>query len=298
MSQSAGLVSVVIPIYNVEAYLARCLESVAGQSYQEIEILCVNDGSTDASGEIARQFALREPRCRVIEQSNAGLSAARNTGVAEAKGRWVFFLDSDDWMPPHALQVLVRAVNQTNLAVVSGAVMEYWEEGGIYKPYIKPKRRLNGLLHLHRQNFFALEPMVWNKLYPREWVKEYAFAPGLVHEDLDFYWRFFSAYPEVFVVPDVVVYYRRRSGSLSQQKTYDERYQDHYIHIVDNAFRAASAHKSLRYHARRQSLKYLQYLKEKSAPHVRYAEHIERQYGVWNSAVYHALIKLKNGFGF
>src|SRR5690554_6310538 len=104
MSQSAGLVSVVIPIYNVEAYLARCLESVAGQSYQEIEILCVNDGSTDASGEIARQFALREPRCRVIEQSNAGLSAARNTGVAEAKGRWVFFLDSDDWMPPHALQ--------------------------------------------------------------------------------------------------------------------------------------------------------------------------------------------------
>lgn len=293
MRRSLPLISVIIPVYNVEAYLAQCLESAATQSYQHVEIICVIDGATDASMEIAWQFAQTEPRCRVIEQPNQGLSVARNTGLAAAKGDWIFFLDSDDWLPENALQTLIGATDISRPAVVSGGVMEYWEETRTHKPYKKAEQRVTGQLHLHKHDFFALEPMVWNKLYPREWVSEFPFAPGLVHEDLDFYWRFFAAHPEVVSIPETVIHYRRRSGTLSQQLTYDEGYQDHYIHIIDSAFASARSHPALRYHARRQSLKYLKYLREKQAPSDRYADHILRRYQVRNTSYYRFSLKLK-----
>lgn len=294
MNDAIPLVSVVIPVYNVEAFLHQCLRSVAAQSFTNLEMICVIDGATDDSETIAREFALAEPRCRVISQSNQGLSAARNTGVMAARGRWIFFLDSDDWMPPTALQVLVAATDHPGAMVVSGAVMEWWEESGQQKPYKKPEKRATGRLHLHRQDFFALETMAWNKLYPREWLQECLFVPGLIHEDLEFYWRFFSAHPEVYAVPDVVVYYRRRAGTLSQQKSYDQSYQDHYIRIVDSAFTAVSAHKSLAYHAGRQALKYLKYLREKAAPSARYEAHIRERYKVRDTAAYRFRLSLKN----
>jgi glycosyltransferase involved in cell wall biosynthesis len=294
VTSPSARVSVIIPIYNVEEYLEQCLESVAAQSYQDVEILCVIDGATDGSMAIAQRFAQREPRCRVIEQPNSGLSVARNTGVKEARGDWVFFLDSDDWMPPNALQMLVQAAGASRSVVVSGAITEYCEEREIFKPYIKPEKRALGHLHLYQQNFFAVESTASNKLYPSEWIKECPFVPGLVHEDLDFYWRFFSAHPQVLAISDTVIYYRRRSGSLSWQKVYDEHYQNHYIHIADTAFRAASLHRPLRYHARRQSLKYLKYLKERNAPCARYVAHIETHHGVHDSAVYRGLIKVKS----
>mgnify|MGYP006171518721 CR=1 FL=1 len=293
MTQSLPLISVVIPVYNVEAYLAQCLESVAAQSYKVLEILCVIDGSTDASAEIASQFARREPRCRIIVQPNQGLSVARNTGVAAATGDWVFFLDSDDWLPDNALQVLIGATDAARPAVVSGAVMEYWEETGIQKSFKKTEKRTTGHLHLFQQDFFALETMAWNKLYPRDWVREYPFFPGLVHEDLDFYWRFFAAHPHVIAIPDTVIYYRRRPGTLSRQMTCDDGYQDHYIHIVDSAFAVAGVHPSLRYHARRQSLKYLKYLRDKQAPRDRYVDHILRRYQVRDTLAFRVSLKLK-----
>ncbi len=293
MNDTVPLVSVVIPIYNVEAFLHQCLRSVAAQSFTDLEMICVIDGATDGSETIAREFARAEPRCRVISQSNQGLSAARNTGVAGARGRWIFFLDSDDWMPPTALQVLVAAADRHGAMVVSGAVMEWWEESGQQKPYKKPEKRATGRLHLHRQDFFSLETMVWNKLYPREWLQECLFVPGLVHEDLEFYWRFFSTHPEVYAVRDVVVYYRRRAGTLSQQKSYDQSYQDHYIRIVDSAFAAAPAHRFLGYHAGRQALKYLKYLREKDALYDRYETHIRERYGVRDTAAYRFQLSLK-----
>lgn len=293
MSDAVPLVSVVIPVYNVEAYLHQCLTSVAAQSFADLEIICVIDGATDSSETIAREFALAEPRCRVIRQANQGLSAARNTGVAAARGRWIFFLDSDDWMPPAALQALIAAADRSGAMVVSGAVMEWWEESGLEKPYKKPEKRAVGSLHLHRQDFFALETMAWNKLYPREWLQQCLFVRGLVHEDLEFYWRFFSIHPKVYAVPDVVVYYRRRAGSLSQQKSCDQFYQDHYIRIIDSAFTAAPAHKSLAYHAGRQALKYLKYLREKAAPSARYEAHIREHYRVRDTAAYRFQLSLK-----
>lgn len=293
MSDTSPLVSVIIPVYNVEEYLHQCLSSVAAQSFGDLEMICVIDGSLDGSEAIARQFAARESRCRVISQSNQGLSAARNAGVAVARGRWIFFLDSDDWMPPSGLESLVVAAGRSGAQVVSGAVLEFWEESGLQKPFKKLEKRATGHLNLLGRDFFALETMVWNKLYPRVWIERCLFTPGLVHEDLDFYWRFFSAHPEVYAAPDTVVYYRRRAGTLSRQKVYDQTYQDHYIRIIDSAFAAAREHKTLSYHAGRQALKYLKYMHEKAAPSARYEEHIWQRYGVRDSATYRFALTCK-----
>ena len=99
-------VSVIIPVYNTEPWLEECLESACGQTLKNIEILCINDGSTDGSLAVLRKFAERDERIVVINQENRGVAHARNVGLNRAKGKYIYFLDSDDWIAPDALEVL------------------------------------------------------------------------------------------------------------------------------------------------------------------------------------------------
>ena len=98
--------SVVVPVYNVEQYLGQCLESLQAQDYTDFEVICVNDGSTDGSRKILTEWATHSPQMRIIDRENGGLSAARNTGLKEAKGDYVVFVDSDDWVEPTMLSRL------------------------------------------------------------------------------------------------------------------------------------------------------------------------------------------------
>ena len=107
MSESKPLVSVVLPIYNVEKYLPKCLDSVVGQSYENIEIICINDGSPDESEKIVADYMKNDSRIVLINQKNQGLSGARNTGIENAKGEYIMFLDSDDWIDPETVEVAV-----------------------------------------------------------------------------------------------------------------------------------------------------------------------------------------------
>src|SRR3954449_5241960 len=104
-------VSVVVPIYNVEPYLGDCLDSLAAQTFRDLEIVMVDDGSTDRSGEIARDYGARDPRFRLVERPNGGLSAARNTGIDAARGEFLAFVDSDDVVAPTAYERLVAALD-------------------------------------------------------------------------------------------------------------------------------------------------------------------------------------------
>jgi CDP-glycerol glycerophosphotransferase len=112
-TRARDIVSVVIPIYQVEDYLAECLESVLGQAYRALEVIVVDDGSPDGSHEIARSYAQADPRVRVVRQANAGLGAARNTGAAKAHGRYLCFVDSDDSVPCDAVSRMVRSLQAT-----------------------------------------------------------------------------------------------------------------------------------------------------------------------------------------
>src|SRR5204863_120826 len=122
-------ISVVVPIYNVEAYLEPCLESLAAQTHTDFEAVLVDDGSTDGSAAIAEAFAQRDPRFRLVRQPNGGLSRARNTGIDHAKGEFLAFLDSDDMLPPNAYELLLGALDSTGSDFASGNVAEHGPRG-------------------------------------------------------------------------------------------------------------------------------------------------------------------------
>ena len=115
---AAVAISVIIPIYNVEKYLPRCLESVINQSFSNIEIICVNDGSTDNSGKILAKFGAKDARFRIITQDNQGLSASRNNGMEIASGSYIFFLDADDFLHPQALEIFYNTALQSGCPIV------------------------------------------------------------------------------------------------------------------------------------------------------------------------------------
>ena len=111
-------VSILIPVYNEEVYLPRCLDSIVGQTLQSWELLLVDDGSTDRSGSICDSYAARDSRIRVIHQENAGISAARNAGLAAAAGKYIGFVDSDDWIAPEMFQRLLTIAGETDCPLV------------------------------------------------------------------------------------------------------------------------------------------------------------------------------------
>lgn len=130
--------SIIVPIYNMEAYLPQCLESIIQQTLQEIEILCIDDGSTDNSEEILKSYSSQDNRIKVLKQDNQGVSKARNRGIDEAEGKYVIFMDPDDWYPDNEiLEALYMAAQRHGVSIAGGSFMDYHD--GIYNEEF-PKR--------------------------------------------------------------------------------------------------------------------------------------------------------------
>ena len=111
-------VSIIIPVYNVEKYLPKCLESVLGQTYADLEIICVDDGTPDRSAAVILSYAEKDRRINLISQENQGLSGARNTGIGSATGKYIIFLDGDDWIEPETVETAVGMAEKNNADVV------------------------------------------------------------------------------------------------------------------------------------------------------------------------------------
>ena len=126
-------VSVIVPVYNVEKYLKDCLNSVINQTLEDIEIICVNDGSTDNSLAILEDYAKKDSRIKIINQKNKGLSGARNTGMKHVQGEYILFLDSDDWLKEDALSELYWSHLDDNLDMLFFQTVDYYEEDGRYE---------------------------------------------------------------------------------------------------------------------------------------------------------------------
>ncbi len=162
---SDPLLSIVIPIYNVEKYLSACLESVVAQTYKNLEIICIDDGSTDSSGKILDGFAKKDSRIKAIRQEkNRGLSAARNRGISEATGEYITFVDSDDWIDPETCEKTVRKICEEKADVL---IFPYVRE---FRKQSKPKR------------IFDSETRVFNEKETRELI--YRRCVGLTGKDL------------------------------------------------------------------------------------------------------------------
>ena len=180
--------SIIIPVYNVDLYLRECLDSVLSQSFADWEAICVDDGSTDNSGEILREYATRDNRIKVVTQPNGGLSAARNTGMKASSGEYILFLDSDDWLETDALLMLSQKLNGEDMLCFSGR--RYFEETKTFNPAdrLTKKTYASGMDYynenalLHRDFAFVC---VGLRAYKRSFLVENGlwFKEGIFHED-------------------------------------------------------------------------------------------------------------------
>ncbi len=156
------LISVIVPIYDVEKYVRKCLESLRNQTMREIEVICIDDGSTDRSGLIADEFAKEDARFRVIHTANRGLSAARNRGIDEASAQWIMFVDSDDWVDSRYCEIPWRAKEEYDADLVCFRSYKVTRYGRIKKP--KNTNSPTGIVDEMTAHTFA-GWTVWGRLY-------------------------------------------------------------------------------------------------------------------------------------
>lgn len=205
--------SIVVPVYNVEAYLDNCLASLQAQDFADFEVICVNDGSTDRSRDILSKWESRFPQMKVIDRENGGLSAARNTGLQAATGDYVLFVDSDDWVESTMLSRLAAEANGKDMICFACRRTD----NNSYD--ILTQEQSDGWCYY---NHHALEARivpfvcVWQRCYRREFLEEnnLRFREGILHEDNEFTPRACLKSKRVKVIPDVLYNYRIRSGSI------------------------------------------------------------------------------------
>lgn len=215
------LISVIIPVYNVELYLAECLDSVLTQTYPHYEVICVNDGSTDGSQVLLDNYAAKYDKIQVINQKNKGLSAARNAGIAAAKGDYVFLLDSDDKIEKHALETLAAKSNGEDFICFNGK--RYFEETnaedipdeGILAEFESGWDYYNQFALVNRKFHFVCTVL---RLYRREFLLQHQlhFQEGIFHEDNLFTPIACYYAQKVKIIPECLYIYRIRKGSITQ----------------------------------------------------------------------------------
>ena len=221
-------ISVIIPVYNIQQHLRECLDSVLGQSYPHLQVICVDDGSTDESPAILAEYAQKDPRVQVIRQQNAGPGAARNTGLEAAKGEYVIFLDSDDWFEPDFLAKMVDTAQREGADVAICRAVEFDTNSGRELPseWMMKKQYLPGKLAFAPQEmadhlFQFTYGMPWDKFYRRELLTSSRIRyPALKNsEDLAFVYPTLLAAKRIAVVDQVLIHHRiNRMASVSNSR--------------------------------------------------------------------------------
>lgn len=239
-------VSVIIPIYNVEKYLRRCLDSVLAQTFTDIEIICINDGSTDGSAAILEEYAGKDSRIKIVNQENQGLSITRNKGLEIAVGEYIAFADSDDFYAPAFLQTLLNTMEQTGADIVGCDFQKIYKKtdtlGQIHK--IEPKIYPNALdVLLHPKNFIHFN--VWNKLYKRDVIGDIRFVPHIYYEDWVFNCCVFERAQRFAWIKEKLYAYRISNTSIMRSDFNVQKLNDYVIGIkeVHNYFVAYAPEK-------------------------------------------------------
>ena len=230
------LVSIIIPVYNVEQYLRECLDSVISQTYRNLEIIIVNDGSPDSSGSICEEYAAKDSRIKYFIKENGGLSDARNFGMHHVSGDYVIFLDSDDVASPRQIEVLVDNALRYN-ATVSCCTPQRFHDGKRYYERVK-----NNKCRLFTGRRFAelmMRPMgvfcfAWGRLIHRSMFGKIKFPVGLLFEDIFTMPELFYDEERIVLTNEELYFYRYRKTSLSHS-SFNPRSMhemDAYLHVM------------------------------------------------------------------
>lgn len=231
-------VSIIVPVYNVEKYLRKCLDSLINQTLKDIEIICVNDGSKDNSPKILEEYAKIDNRIVVINQENSGQSVARNKGIGIAKGEYIGFVDSDDWLDLDFFEKLYSSAIKNNADIALGGIIRVTG--------IKKKKSLKFEKEITTDNTnlkFELcdipeKSYVWNKIYKTEKVKEIGleFENGIFYEDCIFTPQALFYLGKIVTVPNTYYYYLRRNNSTVKQRSEKANTDSVYAHKKASEF--------------------------------------------------------------
>lgn len=243
------MVSIIVPIYNMEAYLRQCLDSLYAQVDDTMEVILVNDGSTDTSSAICQEYASRYPDTIYINKTNGGLADARNAGVEKATGKYVYFIDSDDWLAPDAIRTLYDFAEKNDCEVVQGGFYYAFADHLEYddrwiKPYAEPfvLNRMEAMTELVKQQY--VKNFAWGKLLLTDLARQLSFKVGVNLEDAFWKHLVIDRTERYGVVPRPLYYYRQRSDSISASLSFghlnlmqghEERllfFQQHYPDLV------------------------------------------------------------------
>lgn len=205
--------SIVVPVYNVEAYLDNCLASLQAQDFADFEVICVNDGSTDRSREILSEWAGKLPQMKVVDRVNGGLSAARNTGLAAATGDYVVFVDSDDWVESSMLSRLAEETRDEDMLCYACRKSDSGTTDNLLPERTDGWSYYNRHALEHREVAFVC---VWQRCYRRQFLIDNSlyFREGILHEDNEFTPRACLYAKSIKVIPNVLYNYRVRPGSI------------------------------------------------------------------------------------
>ena len=215
------LISVIVPIYNVETFLLRCLESITSQTYHHLEIILVDDGSTDSSGAICDSFVKTESRSSVIHQENHGLWHARNTGQEVAKGDFIMFVDSDDYLHVDAIKVLYEALIQHPTCGLS--MCKYKQTFTLDEDIRRVEENkievwpVEQLIYNYKGAFCTV---VWNKLYRRSLISDIMAREYCISQDVDYNFRVFLRLKSLVMVDRELYFWVQRSGSATKTADY------------------------------------------------------------------------------
>ena len=215
-----ALVSVIVPVYNVEKYLDRCIQSIEDQSYKYLEIILVDDGSPDNCPEICDEWAKKDSRIVVIHKANGGLSDARNAGMNVATGEYISFIDSDDWIEHDFLELLLNEINDKNVDIAECAIRLCDDNNNTLRIKGAEKEQIYNTVNAVKNvvNDSNNSVTVWNKLYKREVISYILFEKGKYHEDTFWTWKVFLNANKVAVINKPLYNYVQRDNSIMGAK--------------------------------------------------------------------------------
>ncbi|OME03476.1 glycosyltransferase family 2 protein, partial [Paenibacillus odorifer] len=228
------LISVVVPIYNVELYLYKCIESIMQQSYENIEIILVDDGSLDKSGDICDEYAKKDNRIKVIHKENAGLSSARNAGIHISKGSYICFIDSDDWINKEFINMLfLKIIEYDADVVVCGFIYEYGEKNieNNFKSSHEFLDSHEALKNLYNENYLNMT-VAWNKLYKKQLFDTIQYEVGIINEDENVIHEILYKSSKIICINKCLYHYRMRENSITQ-KTFSVKNLDS-VYVYEN----------------------------------------------------------------
>lgn len=210
-----GLISIIVPIYNVEQYLEKCIDSIVNQTYTNLEIILVDDGSPDNCPAICDEWKKRDSRIRVIHKENGGLSDARNAGLAVATGEYLGFVDSDDWIHKGMFSSLLKCMNENDSDIAACGVELVFEDGkksmltSDFVGVLSTEEALKSII-----NESLLKQPVWYKLYKRDVIKNILFPLGKCNEDVFWSYQAIANANSVSIINDPLYFYRQRENSI------------------------------------------------------------------------------------